>query len=694
MLTNLLASGAGRTLSAATIMVATVAILAAAPCAGARVLPAGWPYRRALKFKPVPLRGAPGPNEAWAQFYTNKARQPNGNDLRITNGARIVMPMKIIRISPHDDLVRVIFAARGQRPFFAWWGNPHAGPSKQPPLKIQRSVFMNIFRYPGGAVNSTQAVNNQFARAGRPLDGLVIPQIFIGYDPLGSGRRDMLRYRALLHITQGGLYHFAFDVDDAGYVRLNHKTILIKRNGGGMMGNVRFKTAVQLKPGWYPVTAAQINFAGPTGIAFDWRMPGHKRYAPVPPPAFAPIFHAHAGPLKKFGLPYVADFRVQPSAETFVPPKFYFTRYIFEARVPASFTPRVTWTFGDGQRGQGLRLSHEFLHSGIYTVHMTVHQAGHSFSATRRIHVPFRPYSLFPHPPRDTAATVGKLLSEYNLKALSGADLRRGMLFFRGYPNAAQRMRWGLAWAAAATPQSPQTVWHDGRQLARFLIVHRHFKAAARAYLLMTHKPLPAWLKAKVMAAYARTVCYFTPQFAGRAAALRTRLHAWMAGVIAHAPAARHTLLVALADVAVAAGSGKQASAEIKKAGITGTQQTKWQVIREGVLARNAENYIHYDHTDLAAHILDRWENRYPPAIARGYTRLLRMKLFEKLNHPRAAARIAREYVRAYPRSFYADHLLFRAYHDLLAAHQQQQAQAVAAKLKKDYPESPYASKI
>ena len=185
-----------------------------------------------------------------------------------------------------------------------------------------------------------------------------------------------------------------------------------------------------------------------------WRRPEDRRYEPLPALLFAPIAHAAAGPLEHVGggggeNTYAADFGITPEAEAFSPPSNYLQRYTFDANYPASFQPKISWDFGDGQTAGDLkRVSHIFLAPGIYTVTLKVEQGGHAFTGVQRITVKDRMYSRFPHPPEDPWKTVAAVLASYNLQKLTGEQALRGYLHFKQAGDSENAAAWGKAWAA------------------------------------------------------------------------------------------------------------------------------------------------------------------------------------------------------------------------------------------------------
>ncbi len=646
----------------------------------------GWTYRRVLRVNLFPT-SAPGKNLAWAQFYTNSARLPDGRDLRVTTASGTLLPMRILRVSNKDDLVRLAFQEPAAGEYFVWWGNKHPG-AAPPALKIDRGIFLRVYPLVQGPRRNWRQMRRHFKQA-TCFASMFVPEMFMGYDPTGWNRQDMMLYRATLHITSAGNYTFAFDVADVGFLNLNGKNLLTKTRPGGMMGRVRFKRSIYLKPGWYPMTVGELHLWWLAGLSVDWKPPGSAQYAPIPPAAFAPANQASVGALQKVGGGYAADFSIKPQSQLFVPPDNYLQRYTFSARVPATFAPGVNWTFSDGQTAHGLQVDHEFLAPGVYTVRETVKQAGNTFIANRRILVRTEIFSKFPYPPVDPSGVVADIIDNYNLKTLSGRQLFRGIMFYHHYRNLRGLRAWGLAWAISTDEQNPQAVVNTADMLVRRQLEKGQFRQAGNIYLLASRKHIDAMTQAHLLLHYAVTACNYT----STAPEVLRNLQSWKAGHTHLSKPAAHDIDAALAYAAIANGNGAAAARYVTQAGDVTPMAYSAQEIRQGVLARNVESYIDSRHYRTADHLLDQWELQFPRAIIKGYTRLLRVKLMMAQDHFLNAASIAVQYVNSEPKSFYAAKLLYRGSEAYKNAAKINRSELLLARLKKDYPESPYAYK-
>ncbi len=653
----------------------------------AAVLGSGWLYRLPLKVQVLHC-GAPGVNIAWARFYTNSTRLPDGNDLRVTTAGRLILPMRILHISRNDDRVQLAFETPSSGTYYVWWGNPHPG-AAAPILKIDRGVWLRLFHFRAGGSRSWQALADRIGQA-RAYASYFVPRIFIGFNPAGQNGRAMSLGESWLKIPKAGNYNFAFDANGVGYFNLDGHNILLKSWRSGMYGRVRFHRRVKLKVGWHRVVIGAINYWGQIGMALDWMPPGTRAYSPVPKNLYAPIARASVGRLQKIGQTYAADFAIHPEAQVFVPPAYYFQRFAFQALVPASFSPHVKWRFSDGQMATGLRVEHEFLTPGVYTIQMTVQQGAREFTTTRRIRIRSVLYQMYPFPPADPLVVVARILKSYNLTGLDARQLARGVRFYRRYNTFPGLTRWGRAWATNRQPETEKSALRIAGILVKAALANKKYSWAAQVDLLASQKPLTQEAKARLLTNYVITTCNYTTRASRAYAAARKFLdqNVNLSAVV------RHVVLTAMAYAAVANGNGALAVRLAKQAGLGVDKPYRQQEIQEGVLARNIESYILTGHFDTARQLINQWELDYPRAIIKGYTRLLRMKLLVAEGRPLIAAKIGVQYVNALPASFYSAELLYRAALALKLGGKTGAANSIMIRLKHDYPESPYGLKL
>ena len=655
---------------------------AVAPARGA-TLGEGWPYFRVLNFKQA-ASTAPGDNLAWVLFYSNGAHRADGGDFRVTTPEGVIVPLRMLQVSGNGDLVRIAFVTHGDGPYHVWWGNPKADKSG-PLADIRRGVWCEISKFTGGELGSVERIRKAFDRVQISEGSVFVPEIFLGYNPLGNEANTMFRYRAQFHIERLARYDLAFAVEHRGYVALDGVTVL--EAPFAMPQDARNHKVLELKPGWHDLEVAQVNLGGQTSVALAWKRPGEGRFETIPRTVFAPVAEATAGPLQKVGQSYAADFDIQPVAEAFAPPEFYLQRYMFAVgEAPAGAT--LHWEFGDGQTaGNEPRPSHFFLAPGIYEVTLTVSNHGLQFKAARRIHVQDRMYSKFPYPPEDAPKTVTTVLDRYERGALNAEQRLRGLLYCKFHGLTDATMAWGKSWEEAAESQDEARVWEETVDLADLCARQGALGQAAQMYHLAADKPLSMDMKLRCLRMYAIEAC----DYGANPDEVLQVAEQWKPRINAPNQQQNHNLQILVAYAAIAKGDGTRAAQAIHDAGERGGRSFRDMEIHQGVLARNIETAIRTHEYSTANRLLNEWESDRPAAMLEGFTRLLKVKLLVTQERPLAAAHVAQQLARANPGSFYAAELLYRASEALRTGGKEDEAKTVLNVLKDKYPESPYA---
>ena len=647
----------------------------------------GWVYHRPLAVKLI-ATDAPGDSIAEAEFWMNGAQKPDGSDLRVVDPVRGVVPMRILESSPDNDFVRIAFETRTDATYVAWWGNEKAPKPTTPALVIKRGILAEVYKFPGGPVAAEPGLRRAFANAGPPVGALFVPEIFLGYNPLGEEWNAMFHYTGQFKIDKPGTFDIAFTVQDSGMLYIDG-TQVEERFKSGLNGQVRESKPVDLKVGWHTIDVTQVNAGGgQTGVVVGWRRPGEKAFAPLPATIFAPLAHAADGPLETMGKGFTADCFIVPEAEAFSPPDSYIQRYSFEARFPATFKPAVTWNFGDGQTSTLTKVHHYFMSPGIYTVTLKVVQAGTTYTTTRRITIKDRMYSRFPRPLEDAPKAVLSVLQTYTATTAPAEAALRAMMICKKTGDNDEYLKWGHAWLdSKETTATPAVYREEVFDLSRTHLARKEYKEAAEVHKTAAGHNLPAEMKLQEIRDYVLIASDYLDDPATALAVAEE----WRKKVAAGNKAQEHTMLAALTYASIAGGDGKRAAKYAEEAGTRQDQPYDRAQLRQGVLARDIETYIRNKDFDTATKLVDQWEWDFPEAMVDGFTRMLRVKLVTAEGRPAIAARVALAHAKALPGSFYAAELLYRASKQFEAAGDAEKAKAAMELLKSKYPESPYA---
>jgi hypothetical protein len=672
-------------IAAALLLMAFTRHLTAAP------LSSDWPDRLPVIVKAA-ATDAPGPRLSVVAFYANGAQRPDAADVRVINADDNIVPSTVLLSSPKNDRLIVAFESATDGTYRLCWGNPKAD-QPGPAATITRGVLMDVAHYRGGDIGNPDGLHRALDEIAKSPDGhegaMFVPAPFMGYNPFGPAPGTAYFYHGYFKITDADDYEMALSCDDVGTLAIDGKTIL-NTFTYGMSGEARpnLLAKIPLAAGWHELKAAYINTAGEGGIAVDYRRINDPRYRELAPAAFAPLDTAAIGDLTILQQPLVPDFQLVPDAETFVPPESYVQRWTVVATYPSNINPRISWQFSDGQQAGDLRrVSHLFLSPGNVSITLHYQLGGRDFSTTKRLTIQDRMYERMPHPPEESTAIATTLLQTMDPNRMSGANRFRGYLLASSANKTDALLVWGKAWLESHDPDDPNTAWPEVQAISRSALAAGDAASAADAYRLFADKPLPIEVRADAVRAAVIGMCDWTGDAAGALAYVRH----FSESTAAQSRQVQHTLDAATAYAALAAGDAGLAQRKAEAAGPKRRISEQQMPIREGVLARNIETYIHTRDFETAEKFLDRWEDDFPTSITEGFTRLLKVKLYAAEHQPVIGARVAITFVKAEPGSFYAAELLDRAAGLLRDAGKKPEAEATMKWLTEKYPESPYA---
>jgi hypothetical protein len=264
----------------------------------------------------------------------------------------------------------------------------------------------------------------------------------------------------------------------------------------------------------------------------------------------------------------------------------------------------------------------------------------------------------------------------------------RGFRYFEGKGDGENAAAWGKVWAGLKDSARGKVAVEAAVDLSVLLEGRKDFVGAAEVLKLAAGKGIGMEHRVELMRRYLIVACDGTEDTEGvlkECAAWRKNLNEGEKGPLRGVQAAT-------VYAAIASGDGKLAEkvlAEMKEGG-GGVKFNEGQ-LRQGVLARNVENYIRTKEYETAFGLLNQWELEFPEAMWEGFTRTLRVKLAAAQGRNAAAGRMALAHAKANSGGFYAAELVYRAAEHFKAAGEGERAKGAMELLGRKYPESPYA---
>ena len=197
------------------VLVVAAVVCAACPQRATGVWVSGWKFRREIQVPKFKITRLGGPEIAVVDMPTAGAIKPDGSDVLVATTGGVVMPHQVLMVGP-GDRVRIAFALRppSVRVYYVYFGNPKP-PKPKKALEIRRGVWLETWRYPGGAFNTFEQVKNIFKRAKVFIGGDMQDRVFMGHNPFGPDARVASIFTAWMIVPKVGVYDFACSSQNA-----------------------------------------------------------------------------------------------------------------------------------------------------------------------------------------------------------------------------------------------------------------------------------------------------------------------------------------------------------------------------------------------------------------------------------------------------------------------------------------------
>ncbi len=591
-----------------------------------------WPWRREVHVD-VQASRLPGLDAAWAELWGHGQVKPGGASIRVTTSRARPANFFVMQTGP-GDLVRVCFEVSGGKDrYYVYYGNEGAEPEK-PTWRPQRGVLLEGWRFRGGSIESLDLTRRAIDKAGEVLGRTFVPNVFLGHDPFGPPSHYCHKYTGWLNCPKRGDYTFCTTSKDASFLLIDGKMVVQWPGRHGPVADARHSGRVSLDPGLHELTYYHVSIGARGRAVAAWQPPGAGRPTVIPPKAFAPIAKGRLGDLDRYGDPTQADMTISGPEESFVNNHYTF-RYVFEARLSGGRSSRVQyrWDFGDGATAEGERVEHVYLSPGLRTVSLTAKRGGRPSSLRNRIEV-HRDWNRVIERKLEPVKQHADIVATYPFEALAPQDLIAAIHLLDRGGRDAERMK-----ALAALPRrvdqvEPRAVLKTLPELYDLLVIGPHPKRLARL------QPETARQAAGLFEQIERQAPSVRAKAAAGELAGRVWLHevgdlnraeACFRRVVEHYgdrvrdPAVR-LARIGLGEVWLRTGRYRQARQAFEQAGELRSDDKR--TVRIGSLAQMVEDYTRRSEFKHAAEKLDDWETAYPTERLRGYSTLLRAKLY------------------------------------------------------------------
>ena len=680
-----------------TALLATCAILS---LSAAKAFPqswwnAEWQCRRIVEVAP-PSEKRPGTEAAFVSFPTGGHLQPEGRDIRVLAGDRL-LGHQVVFVGPGDRVSLLFQYVPGRREYYIYYGNPTCDPLDVE-WKPQRGLLLETRPYTGGNCRNWKEMQATLKRAGPPFKIGFVDSIFHGHNPFGRSNSFVSKYSGWLHIANTEKFDIAISSASASFLFLDGKMFLQWPGWHGPIGRGRFHKTVNLKAGLHPMEYYHIQGNAKPFMVAVWRRPEEKRYKKIPAAAFLPPLQAAVRSFRLRDDYSVPDFDWENVSETSAGGQGVITmKFTDRPYLKTSLSRKRLWDFGDGVTSVRMNPIHTYLASGTYTVTLSYPQKKNQ-TLCRQIVVVGRDWARQTTLEPEPLGEVVPRIRDYPLDQLDGRSVLGALLLYRELAGESEwkaRAEKAMFEIAAAISRRADTIL-EADLCEAALILGKVWRESAKSsnpnkalelYRLAEAEVDSKELKAKLALSVGDTIYYdLNKPVLARAEYERV--------VNQYGDAKEHVRLafLRLGDIARDLGNaGKARDAYRESLALQGNLKAERQAIGVAMRALETEDLLRRGLLDEAEEKLHQWQWQDPEEKMRGQWSVLRMRLALKREDMAAVEKEAGVFLRINPESQYAPEALFLLSEVYRMQDNFGEARNVLMRLQKEYPGSPFS---
>jgi len=705
------------------VVLGGVFLLASGLSAQTRWWDGAWRCRRVLEVFPPKLSSYPGAEAACFELYGQGNLKPDGSDIRVVAGDRVVHH-KLIHLST-TGIARILFELLPGVPVYeVYYGNPDA-PAPEGGWEPQRALILETRPYTGGGYNNWAQAEETLRRAGPAFGAGPVDRVFHGHNPFGPSERFISIYEGCLYCPVTGTYTFATTSGNASFLFINGERVVDWPGPHGPVGDARHNREVALQQGLARFRYVGIFTGGQPASVAAWKLPGSQNFEVIPKSAFPALAITSQQALEVRGQGLAPDFRIAYAGEATLTPEGdrYLVRVRFENTSPSAalLNYQPAWDFGDGTTSREASPTHIYLAAGTYTVTLTFIGSGR-YEASQPIEVSEDWEAQVAQRIEDRTSYYEEL-RKYDVKTLAPASLANLVEYFlvMGKPEDALRAGEALlppptgtgsptSSGTATSPTQPAPSAAPDAALLR--VAHlledvllpagfppgakRDPQRALRLYAAAEAKAGDSRTKAELALAQGDILFEELRSLEeARAAYGKVR-------DVYHRPEksleARRAYL-GLGRVARWQGNRTEAGQWLAQAQAIPVGETNAEklVVRRSAWARAVEDALKREEPEVSADAwqqLATWAWYYPEDLLAGHHTVLLAKLLLKLKAPQRAAEELEALLRVNPESQFADQALWTLADAYLALRKRDEARGALDRLARDYPASGLIPKL
>ena len=353
-----------------------------------------WQYRLVVGVPPVARRA--GVNTAELNMAEQgRLCRDKGADVRVIDArGRPVACRTVVPDSGAGHLLVRFQLADDADTYHVYYGNPKAAAAAhQWEEKMGGLTLETREMTPGDGCNDPGMIPAKIAQYPQATGKREWGQIQDLENPFGRNDFYISIYRGVLHCPLSGYYRFALNADDVASFHIEDLNVplCIRRAGVPSESWERSFAGAgggkALEEGVYPISYYHVENGGAQLASLGWKLPGEQDWETVPPEAFVKYVPVEMLGREERGAALNAFFVYRHLFDLIVSPAgLRCSGHRFEARCDDVDGLQFEWDFGDGTKGTGQAVEHEFPDTEPYQVKLVVKDPqGHSAQLVRPV---------------------------------------------------------------------------------------------------------------------------------------------------------------------------------------------------------------------------------------------------------------------------------------------------------------------
>lgn len=649
-------------------------------------------------------------------FHHAGLARPEGSDVTVSDAGGLLKhrvlqagPGTFLRVAfeyRDPDDVTVAFGATpnpardrpppapGESPYYAPPPVP-LPPSEENAWEPTAGLLLTTFPLPEGVraddwqdMRRTLAAARKLGLYGRDFTDAV----YHGYHPFSDADKFVSVYEGWIGIPEDGDYTFCTSSDDASFLLVDGKVVVSWPGAHGAVGDTRFKKKITLAKGVHRFAYHHVNFGGPTIACAAWQGPSWDRIVPIAPESFAPVARFTADlPPRKGGNPSVWT-TFGYAGESYIQ-GHPLIAYRFSLSTTVNIKRDLFWYFGDGCSegpSDAFERTHIYLRPNL--VPFRLRYGGTALVNLVHIHPD---YSRRIDKQPDEPGPYLDAIAGYPFESLHEPDLTAAIDVLATDAKYADAVLRACHALLSREDADPKRAFDAALLLGERLRQGGKPEEAVAVYRAATEREgMGRYRTARLLRQVGDTYFYYLND-------IDAALNEYDKVVGRYADVLEANIVrvtkIKIGDIFRQRGDGAKArrlytEAEALK---IGEERTFAQnTVRKGALYKAADDFLKRGEIETARKWLEILEWEYPMEKLDGYSSLVRARIAKKEGNLHEARKQLGWFVAAAPQSAYAAEALFRLAEFQREAGENETFARTAARLVREYPESPYADRV